>query len=81
MGVTPITLANIAPGTHTVEIRSPGYLTFSLPVTVYAGETTSLSPVLVKSPLSLPVSPVTTLAGVIIAGVVLLVGCAVRKTD
>jgi len=81
MGVTPITLANIAPGTHTVEIRSPGYLTFSLQVMVNAGETTSLSPALVKSPLSLPLSPVTTLAGVIIAGVVLLVGCAARKTE
>jgi len=81
MGITPITLANIAPGTHTVEIRSPGYLTFSLQVTVNAGETTSLSPALVKSPLSIPLSPITTIAGVIIAGVVLLVGCAARKAE
>ncbi|AGB02486.1 PEGA domain-containing protein [Methanoregula formicica] len=81
MGVTPITLANIASGTHTVEIRSPGYLTFSLQVTVNAGETTSLSPALVKSPLSLPLSPVTTLAGLIIAGAVFLIGCAARKTE
>jgi hypothetical protein len=81
MGVTPITLANIAPGTHTVEIRSPGYLTFSLQVTVNAGETTTLSPALVKSPLSLPLSPVTILAGLIIAGAVFLVGFAVRKTE
>ena len=81
MGVTPITLANIAPGTHTVEIRSPGYLTFSLQVTVNAGETTSLSPALVKSPLSLPLSPVTTLVGVIIAGAVLVACFAARKTE
>ncbi|WP_292417021.1 carboxypeptidase regulatory-like domain-containing protein [Methanoregula sp.] len=80
MGVTPITLANIAPGIHTVEIRSPGYLTFSLQVTVNAGETTSLSPALVKSPLSLPLSPVTPLAGLFIACVVFLVCCAARKT-
>jgi len=80
MGVTPITLANIAPGTHTVEIRSPGYLTFSLQVTVNAGETTSLSPALVKNPLSLPVSPVTILAGLIIAGAAFLVASSARKT-
>jgi hypothetical protein len=81
MGVTPITLANIAPGTHTVEIRSPGYLTFSLQVTVNAGETTSLSPALVKSPLSIPLSPVTILAGVIIAGAVFVACFAARKTE
>ncbi|HEX3000943.1 MAG TPA: PEGA domain-containing protein [Methanoregula sp.] len=80
-GVTPITLANIAPGTHTIEIRSPGYLTFNLQVTVNAGETTSLSPALVKSPLSLPLSPVTTLAGVLIAGAVFLAVLAARKTE
>lgn len=81
MGVTPITLANIAPGTHTVEIRSPGYLTFSLQVTVNAGETTSLSPALVKSPLSIPLSPITILAGVIIAGAVFVACFAARKTE
>lgn len=79
MGVTPITLANIAPGSHLVEIKSPGYLTFSLQVTVNAGETTSLSPNMVKSPLSLPVSPLVALGGLVIAGMLFLVRSAAKK--
>lgn len=80
-GVTPITLANIAPGSHLVEIKSPGYLTFSLQVTVNAGETTSLSPNMVKSPLSLPLSPLVALAGLVIAGMLFLVRSAARKDE
>ncbi len=79
MGVTPITLDNIAPGSHLVEIKSPGYLTFSLQVTVNAGETTSLSPNMVKSPLSLPASPLVALGGLVIAGMLFLVRSAARK--
>lgn len=80
-GVTPITLANIAPGSHLVEIKSPGYLTFSLQVTVNAGETTSLSPNLVKSPLSVPLTPVSALAGLVIAGMLFLIRSAARKDE
>jgi len=81
MGVTPITLANIAPGSHLVEIKSPGYLAFSLQVSVNAGETTSISPALVKSPLSLPLSPITVLAGLVIAGTLFLAHSATRKNQ
>lgn len=81
MGVTPITLANIAPGTHTVEIRSPGYMTFSLQVTVNAGETTSLSPALVKNPLPVPLSLFVVLAGLVIAGAAFLARSAARKRE
>jgi hypothetical protein len=81
MGVTPITLANIAPGSHQVEIRSPGYLTFSLQVDVRAGETTTIAPTLVKNPLSLPLSPLVALAGLSIAASLFLVRSATRKSE
>lgn len=68
VGVTPITLGTITPGNHLVEIKTPGYLAYSVQVTVKPAETTSISPTLVKNPLSLPVSPVTACAGLLIAG-------------
>jgi hypothetical protein len=68
IGVTPITLGTVSPGTHLVEIKSPGYLAYSVKVTVQAGETATLSPTLVKNPVSLPLSPMTACAGLLIAG-------------
>ena len=78
-GITPITLGNLTTGNHLVEIKSPGYLTYSVQATVQTGETKSISPTLIKNPLSLPVSPVTALAGVIIAGVLFLALSTRRK--
>jgi hypothetical protein len=81
LGTTPVTLGDIAPGSHLVELKSPGYLTFSLQIDVKPGETTSISPVLVKSPVPTPLSPITAIAGILIAGICFLVLSAARKSS
>jgi hypothetical protein len=73
MGTTPLDLGNLDYGTHFVEIRSPGYLTYSVQVTVKEGSPVTLSPVLLKNPSSIPLSPVTALIGLLFAGAIALV--------
>jgi hypothetical protein len=79
MGTTPVTLGSITPGNHVVEIKSPGYLPFSLQVNINASETTSLAPSLVKNPVPTPLSPVTVIAGLVVAGMLFFVLSAGRK--
>lgn len=81
VGIAPITLGNIAPGSYLVEVKNPGYLSFSVQAIVQAGETTSLSPTLIKNPVSLPVSPITALFGLLIAGALFLVLSGARKGE
>jgi hypothetical protein len=70
MGKTPVELGNPGFGTHLVEIRSPGYMPYSVQVTVSEGAAVTLSPILVKNPSSLPLSPVTALAAFVICGAI-----------
>ena len=81
MGNTPVTLQNLTPGTHLVEIKNPGYMSYSVQVAIKAGEQTTVTSTLVKNPLSLPLSPVTALSGLIIAGVAVIVMSAERKKE
>jgi len=74
MGNTPVDLGNLNYGSHLVEIKSPGYQTYSVQVSVKDGTTVILSPVLQKSPSSIPLSPVTVLIGLLISGVIALYG-------
>ena len=73
MGKTPVDLGNLNYGSHQVEIKSPGYQTYSVQVTIRDGAPVSLSPVLQKSPSSIPLSPVTALIGLFIFGAITLV--------
>ena len=73
MGKTPVDLGNLNYGSHLVEIKSPGYQTYSVQVTVKDGSPVILSPVLQKSPSSIPLSPVTVIIGLIISIVIALV--------
>lgn len=73
MGKTPVDLGNINYGSYLVEIKSPGYQTYSVQVTVKDGSPVTLSPVLLKSPSSIPLSPVTVLIGLFITIVIALV--------
>ena len=73
MGKTPVDLGNINYGSHLVEIKSPGYQTYSVQVTVNDVAPVTLSPVLQKSPSSIPLSPVTALIGLFISGAIALV--------
>ena len=73
MGKTPVDLGNINYGSHLVEVKSPGYQTYSVQVTVKDGSPVILSTVLQKSPSSIPLSPVTALIGLLISGVIVLV--------
>jgi PEGA domain. len=66
VGNTPLTLNTVTPGTHTVEVRSPGYLPSSVGVTVAGGKSTEITPELVKSPSGAPLSPLTAVFGCII---------------
>ena len=73
MGKTPVDLGNINYGSHLVEIKSPGYQTYSVQVTVRDGAPVNLSPDLQKSPSSIPLSTVTVLIGLFISGAIALV--------
>lgn len=65
VGKTPLTLNSVSPGAHTVEIKSPGYLTVSIDVVISADKPTEITPELVKTPSGLPLSPLTAIAGCI----------------
>lgn len=66
-GLTPYTLNGAIPGTHTVDIRAPGYLTYSQQVLVKSGETTTIDPVLVKGSAPTPLSPLTLVTALLIS--------------
>jgi hypothetical protein len=68
VGHTPITLDEIAAGQHTVTIQAPGYIAYSLQVTVKEGETGTVSPALVKTPSLAPLPPVIAVCALIVAG-------------
>jgi hypothetical protein len=42
-GTTPITVSGLSKGLHAVEVTKSGYDTFSMPVNIYAGQTSSIS--------------------------------------
>ena len=73
MGKTPLDLGNLNYGSHQVEINSPGYQPYAVQVTVSEGIPATLSPVLQKSPSSIPLSPITVLIGLFISGAIALV--------
>jgi hypothetical protein len=74
VGKTPVDLVNLNYGSHLVEIKYPGYLPYSVQVTVREGAPVTLSPVLLKSPSSIPLSTSTVLIGVFISAAIVLVG-------
>lgn len=73
MGKTPVNLGNLNYGSHLIEIKSSGYQPYSLLASVQEGSQVTLSPVLVKSPSPIPLSPVTVLVGLFMAGMVVLI--------
>ena len=77
-GKTPLILNAVTPGTHTVSIKYPGYLSVSIDVVVAGGKTREIAPELVKAPFGLPLSPLTTIAGCI-GGTALFLAVRQRK--
>lgn len=73
MGKTPVNLENLNYGSHLIEIKSPGYIPFSIQASVQEGSQVTLSPILVKSPSPIPLSPITVLIGLLFAGTIALV--------
>ncbi|MFA4823969.1 MAG: PEGA domain-containing protein [Methanoregula sp.] len=73
MGKTPVDLGNLNFGNHLVEIKTPGYVPFSVQVAVVEGTPITISPILQKTPSAIPLSPVTVLIGLIISGAIVLV--------
>jgi hypothetical protein len=73
MGKTPVDLGNLNYGNHLVEIKTPGYLPYSVQVNVREGSPVTLSSVLQKTPAAIPLSPVTVLIGLIISCAIILV--------
>jgi hypothetical protein len=72
MGPTPLELNTVTAGNHLVEIKAPGYLTFSLQVSIKEGEALAISPVLLKSPSPMPLSLITVIAGLLISFAVVI---------
>ena len=79
VGTTPLTLNAVSPGAHTVEIRSPGYMPCSIGITVSEGKATEISPEMVKSPSSLPLSPLAAVFGCIIGALCIIAVRSHRK--
>ncbi|MEI7857292.1 MAG: PEGA domain-containing protein [Methanomicrobiales archaeon] len=73
MGKTPVNLGNLNYGSHLIEIKSPGYIPYSIQASIQEGAQVTLSPILVKSPSSIPLSPITALIGLLFAGTIALV--------
>lgn len=67
-GITPITLTGVTTGQHIVAIRAPGYIDYSVQVTVNDGERLDLSPTLIKSPSLSPLPPAVAVFALIISG-------------
>ena len=67
-GITPLTLTGVTAGQHIVAIKAPGYIDYSVQVTVNDGERLDLSPTLIKSPSLSPLPPVVAIIAVIISG-------------
>jgi hypothetical protein len=63
VGKTPLTLDSVAPGAHTVELKSPGYLSVSIDVVVSADKPTEIAPEMVNAPSGIPLSPFVAIAG------------------
>jgi hypothetical protein len=54
VGVTPVVLNGISPGTHSVLLTSPEYLPYSQQVTVQAGATARVYAILIQKPMDIP---------------------------
>lgn len=67
VGTTPATLINIPPGNHLVELKKTGYVPYTVQIIIREGETTSMTPVLVRSSTATPVSGLTLLAGLLVS--------------
>ncbi|ABS55715.1 PEGA domain protein [Methanoregula boonei 6A8] len=73
VGISPVTLNGVAPGTHLVEIKSPGYLTVSMDVVVTSDKPVEVSPQLVRAPFGLGLSPLAALGGCLGAAALFIV--------
>jgi len=75
-GVTPVTLSGIPAGTHTIRVQLQGYRDYSMEVQVIGGTTTpvtaSLEMVATPVPTRSGLPPFAAAAGVILAGLLLL---------
>jgi hypothetical protein len=65
VGKTPLTLDSVSPGAHTVELKSPGYLSVSIDVVVSADKPTEIAPEMVNAPSGIPLSPLVAIFGFI----------------
>ena len=65
VGKTPLTLGSVSPGAHTVELKSPGYLSVSIDVVLSADKPTEIPPEMVKAPSGILLSPLVAIAGCI----------------
>jgi hypothetical protein len=79
-GVTPAVLSNLPVGTHQVEIKSPDYQTSSFTVTIKAGETVTISPVLQKNSSALPVYTLALIGGLLVVCLVIVL-FVIRKKN
>jgi hypothetical protein len=76
---TPIEIYPVTSGTHLVEIKAPGYQTYSEQVMVKPGETTTVSTVLSRKTSATPLSLITVICGILISFVLVLVPAQRRK--
>jgi hypothetical protein len=73
VGTTPYSAASLPAGTYLVEVKAPGYLTSSTSLELRSGETTAISPVLVRGSGSAPVSSTTLVAGLLLSLAIVIV--------
>jgi hypothetical protein len=74
VGITPISFQNVKTGTYTVEIRLPGYNTYTTTGQVNAGQDISLNVALTPTPTPTTKSPASPLLVLLALGIVGLAG-------
>ena len=72
VGTSPVSLNSVPPGTHLVEIKSPGYLTVSMNVVVSSDKPTQIAPQMVKAPFGMPLSVFAAVGGCLGAALIFI---------
>jgi len=76
LGVTPVTLPSVSPGSHVILLKNPGYADWQATIIIQAGQNTpvsaTLSPATTSAPTQGPFPAALVLAAIGMAGMVLL---------
>jgi hypothetical protein len=81
-GITPLTITDVSPGTHTIEVKLEGYQDWSTSVQIAAGGTASVPASLTRTPTPTPTPKTpTTVLGVIVALIISGIIAGIKRRE